>query len=84
MDFWQFHAYPYDGQWQFGQPWTGLDVNAYELDAPVVVGEFPTKYFCDNGGDGHGAMPDGYDTVRVVRSLGQPNSTQDLVFREVG
>jgi len=66
MDFWQFHAYPWDGAWISGAPWTGLTVDQYEFDAPLVIGEFPTAKYMEihNGA----TLPGGDSTEDLVTS----------------
>jgi len=64
VDFWQFHSYPWAGAWIHGQPWTGLSVADYELDGPIVLGEFPTATFALNYQGA--ALPNGDTTEDLV------------------
>lgn len=46
MDFWQFHCYPNPQNrlaWTEGAPWSGFSAEDYQLDLPLVIGEFPTE-----------------------------------------
>jgi len=45
MDFVQFHNYPWAGEWQLGGPWRGLTPDDYNVDGPLLVGEFPCRAF---------------------------------------
>ncbi len=66
MDFWQFHSYPYNGEWLPGSPWLGSSVDDYEFDAPLVLGEFPCA---DKGANDGYDIPAGTTTAELVKFL---------------
>lgn len=60
MSFWQFHNYPYNNQWDTGAPWSGHKASDYQMDAPLVVGEFPVESL-------ERSLPNGDSTGDLVR-----------------
>eukprot|EP00095_Tigriopus_kingsejongensis_P005359 maker-scaffold34_size539781-snap-gene-3.21 protein:Tk05359 transcript:maker-scaffold34_size539781-snap-gene-3.21-mRNA-1 annotation:"beta- -mannanase precursor" len=65
LSFWQIHTYPYNSQWDTGAPFK-LSVNDYDMDAPLVVGEFPVEAY--EQAQGH-ALPNGDSTEDLVEYL---------------
>eukprot|EP00095_Tigriopus_kingsejongensis_P005362 maker-scaffold34_size539781-snap-gene-3.20 protein:Tk05362 transcript:maker-scaffold34_size539781-snap-gene-3.20-mRNA-1 annotation:"mannan endo- -beta-mannosidase" len=64
-NFWQIHTYPYNSQWDTGSPFQ-LSVNDYDMDAPLVIGEFPVESFEQD--EGH-TLPNGDSTEDLVEYL---------------